>query len=306
MGHCIGQTDYLSARCLCKDGGYMNTEIILSVDSIEKKFPGVKALDSVSFDLKKGEVHALVGENGAGKSTLMHILGGIHQPDAGNIILYNSKIILNNPLEAVRHGIGIVFQELSLIQELSVAENIFPTNKPCNQIGMIQFKELYKKTEELLEIFGETIDPKIPVKHLTVAKQQIVEILKAMAREPKILILDEPFSALDVKSQIELVNIINRYSLENHISIVLTTHEVELVSQFADTLYLISSGNKLSSKGTPNEIFSQPKLLEDFNLQQPSIFKLFYMLNQAGFSFKMPNNTEEAFNTLKEHLLIQC
>lgn len=219
----------------------MSLENILTVESIEKNFPGVKALDGVSFALKRGEVHALVGENGAGKSTLMHILGGIHQPDGGQIKLNGKKVVLSNPLEAVKHGIGIVFQELSLIQELSVAENVFPTNKPCDRLGFIHFQELYQRTSELLKKFEETIDPRLPVKHLTVAKQQIVEILKAMAREPQILILDEPTSSLTQHETKILFKTINKLK-EQGMSFIYISHHLNEIFEIADQVTVLRDG----------------------------------------------------------------
>ena len=219
----------------------MSFDNILAVESIEKNFPGVKALDRVSFALQRGEVHALVGENGAGKSTLMHILGGIHQPDGGQIRLNGKKITFSNPLEAVKHGIGIVFQELSLIQELSVAENIFPTNKPCNRLGFVRFKELYRRTSEFLEKFGETIDPRVPVKHLTVAKQQIVEILKAMAKDPKILILDEPTSSLTQHETKILFKTISKLK-EQGMSFIYISHHLNEIFEIADRVTVLRDG----------------------------------------------------------------
>lgn len=171
-------------------------QYILEAYGITKKFPGVLALDHVDFNLEKGEVRALVGENGAGKSTLMHILSGVYSKDEGQIFLDGQEINIHSPKDAVDLGIGIVFQELSLIPELTVAENIFPNRQPASKIGFIKKNELYEKAQKIIDLFGEEINPATPVKFLTIAKQQVVEIMKALSHHPKVLILDEPTSSL--------------------------------------------------------------------------------------------------------------
>ena len=154
-------------------------EFIFEARGIEKTFPGVKALSNVDFALRKGEVHALVGENGAGKSTLMMVLGGIYQPDKGELFIDGQKVRFSNPQESIKSGIGIVFQELSLVQQLSVAENIFYNRQPVNRFGMISKQELYRKTQAMLDMFEVTsFGPGTQVGKLSVANQQVVEILK--------------------------------------------------------------------------------------------------------------------------------
>jgi ABC-type sugar transport system ATPase subunit len=167
----------------------------LEAQGITKSFPGVLALDHVDFTLKEGEVHALVGENGAGKSTLMQILSGVYSMNSGEIFLNGVPVEIRNPVDAQKLGIGIVFQELSLIPELSVAENMYPNRQPA-VAGFIRKKELYAKAREIIDIFQETIDPATPVKYLTIAKQQMVEIMKVLSFGPRVLILDEPTSSL--------------------------------------------------------------------------------------------------------------
>ena len=218
----------------------MADKIILQVKGITKRFPGVLALDKVSLDLKKGEVHAIVGENGAGKSTLMHILGGLYKPNAGQIMLEGQTVAISSPVDAQRHGISIVFQELSLTTELSVAENIFVNRQP-KKLGLIDHKKLNQKTREMLELFSENINPKTPIKFLTIAKQQVVEILKALSYDPKVLILDEPTSSLtQVETQKLFENI--RILKERGISIIYISHHLQEIFEIADRATVLRDG----------------------------------------------------------------
>jgi ABC-type sugar transport system ATPase subunit len=164
---------------------------MLETKGISKAFPGTQALEDVSFQVLPGEVHALVGENGAGKSTLTHILSGVLEPDSGETLIQGNKVKIHHPKEAQALGIGTVFQELSLIPNLSVAENVFPNRAPTRGAGLVNWGELYKRTEDLLEPFQVDIDPKTLVRHLNISAKQIVEIAKALSLEAKILLLDE-------------------------------------------------------------------------------------------------------------------
>lgn len=219
----------------------MADEYILQVNGISKMFPGVLALDNVDLNLKKGEVHALVGENGAGKSTLMHILGGIHKPNSGEITLEGKKIKFSNPVDAQKNGLSIVFQELSLTAELSVAENIFVNRQPKNGLGLINHKKLYEQTSEMLDTFSEKINPRTPVKFLTIAKQQVVEILKALSYNPKVLILDEPTSSL---TQVETAKLFENIRIlkEKGISIIYISHHLKEIFEIADRATVLRDG----------------------------------------------------------------
>lgn len=219
----------------------MDRETILEAKDIRKQFPGVIALDKVNFNLKKGEVHAIVGENGAGKSTLMHILGGLYQKDEGEIYLDGKEVNFSNTLDANKNGISIVFQELSMIQELSVAENIFANRQPVNGINMIKYGNLYKQTKKLLETFNEDIDPRKPIKYLSIAKQQVVEILKAISNNPKVLILDEPTSSL-TKYEIEKLFENIRILSQQGIGIIYISHHLQEIFEIADRATVLRDG----------------------------------------------------------------
>ena len=217
-------------------------ENILEVKSIVKTFPGVRALDGVDLQVKKGEVHAVVGENGAGKSTLMLVLGGIHKPDEGEIFLEGRKVQFDSAQDANKNGISVVYQELSLVPSLSVAENIFANRQPVNAIGLINKKLLYKQTIEMLALFNiENIKPDTLVKDLSLANQQVVEILKAMSFNPKILILDEPTSSLTETETKQLFDNI-RILKEKGIACLYISHHLQELFEIADTVTVLRDG----------------------------------------------------------------
>ena len=172
---------------------------ILEVKSIHKRFPGVHALKGVSMEFYPGEVHAIVGENGAGKSTLMKIIAGVYQPDEGEIIYEGRVVRWNHPSEAINAGIVTVFQELSVMDNLSVAENIFMGDEEKRGI-FIDYKKMYREAEKFMkEEFGIEIDPEEKLGKYSIAIQQMVEIARAVYKKAKVLILDEPTSSLTQK-----------------------------------------------------------------------------------------------------------
>ena len=218
---------------------------ILEARGIEKYFPGVKALDGVDLNIKAGEVHAIVGENGAGKSTLMYILGGIHRPDKGEIYIEGEKVVLHSPHDATDKGISIVHQELSLIPSLSVAENIFANRQPTNRINLVKRKELESKTHEMLALFDiDCINPWTLAKDLSIANQQVVEILKAMSYNPKVLILDEPTSSLtEIETQSLFKNI--RLLKSKGIACIYISHHLQEIFDVADTVTILRDGQHI-------------------------------------------------------------
>src|SRR5881628_2706639 len=173
------------------------SEPLLEMRNITKSFPGVRALDGVSFDLNKGEIHALVGENGAGKSTLIKILAGVypHPQYGGEIVLDGTERQFDGVRDSENAGIAVIYQELSLVKELSVAENIFLGREP-RRFGVINWSELYSRAQTLLSELHLAIDPHAPVRNLGIGQQQLVEIAKALSQDARILVLDEPTAAL--------------------------------------------------------------------------------------------------------------
>jgi ribose transport system ATP-binding protein len=154
----------------------------IRLQGISKTFPGVKALQGVDMIIRAGEIHAVCGENGAGKSTLMNILTGNLQPDGGQIIIDEQIVSLRSPQEAFEYGISIVHQHLSLVESLSIAENVFANQQPTNRFGFIQFKPLYQKTKVLLDELHIDLDPATPLSRLSHAEKQMVEIAKALSK----------------------------------------------------------------------------------------------------------------------------
>ena len=219
----------------------MTDEIILSVRNINKEFPGTKALTDVNFKLRKGEVHAIIGENGAGKSTLMNIISGIHQKDSGCICLNNQEIDIRNPREAQKLGIGIVHQELSLCPDLTVAENIFIKKINLSRNFFIKYSELYEKSKKLLNSFGTNIDVTQKVKKLTVSQKQLVEIARTLTTNAEIIIFDEPTASLTDSESENLFDIINNLKSKN-ISIIYITHKLEEVFGLCDRVTVLRDG----------------------------------------------------------------
>ena len=218
------------------------SDYLLEAKGIIKYFPGVKALNGVDLKVKKGEVHALVGENGAGKSTLMLTLGGVYKPDGGEIYIDGEKVSFDSALDANKKGISIVYQELSLVANLSVAENIFANRQPVKAFNMIDWKQLNKAAKDMLMMFGvDYIDPMTLVKDLSIANQQVVEILKAMSFNPKVLILDEPTSSLtdiEVRQLFKNINILK----DKGISFIYISHHLHEIFEIADTVTILRDG----------------------------------------------------------------
>ena len=214
----------------------------LQLDHITKTFPGVKALDDVTLSVQAGEIHALCGENGAGKSTLMNILSGNLKPDNGRIVLQEVPIILQNPQEAFNHGIAIVYQHLSLVDSLSVAENIYTNQHPTNKWGFIQFKNLYAETASLLQHLNlEEINPRTLVAKLSPAQKQMVEIAKALSKEPSIFILDEPTASLTDRETKTLFDILQAQKKKG-VSIIYISHRLEEIFLLADRISVLKDG----------------------------------------------------------------
>ncbi len=223
-----------------------NAEYLLSAEGVRKEFPGVVALDDVSFRLRRGTVHALMGENGAGKSTLMKILAGIYHPDEGTIKLKGVDVRLQSPLDALENGIAMIHQELNLMPFMTVAENIWIRREPKNRFGFVDHSEMRRMTAKLFERLKIKIDPEIEVRHLSVASRQMVEIAKAVSYESDVLIMDEPTSALTETEVGHLFEIIG--DLRSHgIGIVYITHKMNELFEIADEFSVFRDGKYIGT-----------------------------------------------------------
>ncbi len=221
-------------------------EVILEVENVSKSFPGVKALDGVSFDLRRGEVHALVGENGAGKSTLMKILSGVYQPDDG-IIRYKGKpVTFSDVTQARKAGIAIIYQELNLIPHLSVAANIFIGREPLTRFGTLDEKRMNADAVAMLARLNVALDPTIKLNQLPVSKQQMVEIAKAISFDSEVLIMDEPTSALTESEINELFRIIHTLR-DQGVAIIYISHRLDELKHIVDRISIFRDGRSVST-----------------------------------------------------------
>jgi ABC-type sugar transport system ATPase subunit len=218
------------------------SEYVLEARDIVKTFPGVRALDGVNLRVRPGETHAVVGENGAGKSTLMLTLTGVHRPDAGTILLDGAPVTFTSPQDAVRRGVSIVFQELSLVPSLSVAENIFANRQPVNRLGFVDLGRLHRQAREALRLFElQDLDPATPVRNLPPATQQVVEILKAISTDPKVLILDEPTSSLTELEARRLFDNLRRLTARG-IACLYISHHLSEIFEIARSVTVLRDG----------------------------------------------------------------
>ena len=216
---------------------------LLRLEGVSKSFPGVKALDNVRLDVRKGEVHALLGENGAGKSTLMKILSGAYRRDAGEIYWEGRPIEIRSPKEAQDLGIGIIYQEFNLIPQLSIAENVWISREPLQNrsLRLIDWPEMYRRTQALLDELHLALDPRRPVAGLGVAQQQMVEIAKALSLNTKLLIMDEPTSALTEREVEHLFTVIERLKARG-VGIVFISHHLDEVERICDRGTILRDG----------------------------------------------------------------
>lgn len=219
---------------------------LIRLTGISKSFPGVKALDDVSFDLRPGEVHALLGENGAGKSTLMKIIAGIYQRDSGEYLVGGEPVGDLTPKGAQELGIAIIHQELNMCSHLTVAENMFLGREPA-KMGVISHSELNRMASEVLERLHLDINPSTVVGQLTVSKQQMVEIAKALSINARVLIMDEPTSALTDREINDLFRIIRELKESGH-GIIYISHRLEELTQITDRITVFRDGQYVTTK----------------------------------------------------------
>ncbi len=229
-----------------QSGAVPNAEYLLSAEGVRKEFPGVVALDEVQFRLRRGTVHALMGENGAGKSTLMKILAGIYIPDKGEVRLKGVEIQLKSPLDALENGIAMIHQELNLMPYMTVAENIWIRREPKNKFGFVDHAAMFRQTDELFQRLNIDIDPEIQVRDLSVANRQMVEIAKAVSYNSDVLIMDEPTSALTEREVEHLFRIIRDLRAQG-IGIVYITHKMNELFEIADEFSVFRDGRYIGT-----------------------------------------------------------
>ena len=221
-------------------------DAILEVEGVSKSFPGVKALDRVSFTLRKGEVHALVGENGAGKSTLMKILAGLFPPDEGVIRFKGREVKFHDSTQARDAGIGIIYQELNLIPHLSVAANIFIGREPLTRFGTLDERRMSAEAVSILGRLNLRLDPTITLNRLPISKQQMVEIAKSLSFDSEVLIMDEPTSALTESEIDELFTVIHTLR-DRGVAIIYISHRLEELKHIVDRISIFRDGRYVST-----------------------------------------------------------
>jgi monosaccharide-transporting ATPase len=217
-----------------------SNNVLVEIKDVSKHFPGVKALDHVSLSIRRGEVHALSGENGAGKSTLIKILTGVYTYDEGSIIFDGSPVAFKSTNESQKAGIGSVYQELNMIPYLSVAENIYIGDYPMGKTG-IEWKELYENAQNQLDSLNIDVDAKKQLNELSTAQQQMVSIVRAVSRDCKLIILDEPTSSLDTKEVKTLFSLVRQLK-EKGVAFIFITHRMEEIYQICDRITVLKDG----------------------------------------------------------------
>lgn len=236
-------------KAVRESGAMPGSQFLLEVDDVRKEFPGVVALDNVQFKLRRGSVHALMGENGAGKSTLMKIVAGIYTPDSGTFKLRGVNIRLQNPLDALENGIAMIHQELNLMGPMTVAENIWIRREPLNMFGFVNHGEMRRRTKELFNRLNIDIDPMVEVRRLSVANRQMVEIAKAVSFNSDVLIMDEPTSALTEKEVTHLFTIIRALKADGK-GIIYITHKMNELFEIADEVSVFRDGKYIATKSS--------------------------------------------------------
>jgi cobalt/nickel transport system ATP-binding protein len=275
-------------------------EKIIEVKCLEHTYPNKTTVEicGLDFTVNRGEKVAILGPNGGGKTTLIKHITGLLKPNIGGTV----RVFGYDPAEEfnkIRHRLGVLLQS---VDEQLIGPTVFddvlfaPLNYNYKPDEAIQLAENILEKLDITHLKDKVIH------HLSGGEKRKVALAGALVLNPELLILDEPFEALDVKSKQEFIKIINEISERDQISVVLTTHDVELVTLFADTVYLLASGNVLSQRGTPEEILTDAELLQKFNLASPSIIQLFSRLKLSGLECNMPLTVEEGFNLLKDYL----
>ena len=224
---------------------------ILEMKNISKSFGATHALRNIEFELKKGEVHALLGENGAGKSTLIKVLGGIHNPDTGEILINGNLVNIDSVKKARELGIGIIHQEIMLVPHLSIMDNLFLGREIINTIGVKNSKEMENQAKKMLETIGLNINVHKRVEELNIAQQQMIEIAKAISFDAKILVMDEPTSSLSEEEVQKLFDLIKLLK-SKEVSIIYISHRLDELFAVSDRITVIRDGSYIDTVLTQN------------------------------------------------------
>ncbi|MCH2200362.1 MAG: sugar ABC transporter ATP-binding protein [Fuerstiella sp.] len=233
----------------------MGSSVLLHISGISKSFPGVRALEDVSLRVHAGRVLGLVGENGAGKSTLIRILAGAHQPDRGKLTMDGQSVVFRDPVSAIRAGIGVIYQEFNLVPDLSPVENLFLGRES----SLLNHRDERQRAKNVFERLGVSIPLDSPCRDLSVAQQQIVEIARALLRDVRLLVMDEPTAALTPREVDSLMQIIRELTLQG-IGIIYVSHRLDEVFAISDTICVLRDGCHISTR--PAEEFSRQSLIE--------------------------------------------
>src|SRR5882672_7719235 len=253
----------------------MSNAPLLSMRGVSKRFPGVIALDNVSLEVGKGEVLALCGENGAGKSTLMKILGGVYQPDGGEILIDGQPVKIGNVTDAMKHGIAFIHQELNVLDNLDVAANVFLGREPKNGIGLINSKKIHADTEPLLKRLGLDVSSRTRLDRLPLAQQQMVEIAKALSLNSRLIIMDEPTSSLTLQETDRLLELVCELSAQG-VSVIYISHRLGEVEHCADRVVVLRDGKNAGE--LPQSEISHDRIV---SLMVGRDIKSFYVESQA-------------------------
>lgn len=239
----------------------MSDDVILEMRNITKTFPGVKALDNVTFNVKRGEIHALVGENGAGKSTLMNVLSGVYPYGSyeGEIYFEGKEVRFQNISQSEELGLVIIHQELALIPYLSITENLFLGNEQAKN-GVINWNESISRTKELLDQVGLHESPNTLITNMGVGKQQLVEIAKALAKRVKLLILDEPTASLNENDSEKLLELLLQFKARG-IASILISHKLSEVSKVADSITILRDGSTIETLDTHKDVITEDRII---------------------------------------------
>ena len=234
----------------------MSAEVMLSVQGVTKLFPNVVALDNVSFDIYKGQVHGIVGENGAGKSTLMKILSGVYKKDQGKIYFDGQEMKIKRPIESLTLGLSIIYQEFNLVNQMTVGENIFLGR--FKELGGM--KKVHEKARELLDSIGSKMSTYTPVENLSVSEKQAVEICKALSYNAKLIIMDEPSTTLTAEDMARLTAIIRDLKAKG-VTIIYISHRLDEIFDLCDRVTVMRDGKVISTK--PIEEVTRPTMIAE-------------------------------------------